>query len=190
MARLSALNPTAQLYERHDKSFKFHNLFDTSLYNPISKTINVRKWLNAEAFPDDGHHHHHHDHGDDRKAKEQTRGQHQHDVSRHGQNIRSFTLILEQPIKIDTFATALEALLFTQASRLLRIKGIVNTVDRPGKPMVIHGVQHIFHDPTWLDNWPDEDHRTKLVFITDGIERTTLDEFFKSWIGSSIGQWL
>ena len=56
--------------------------------------------------------------------------------------------------------------------------------------MVIHGVQHIFHDPTWLDNWPDEDHRTKLVFITDGIERTTLDEFFKSWIGSSIGQWI
>ena len=51
MARLSELNPTAQLCERHDKSFKFHNLFDTSLYNPISKTINVRKWLNAEAFP-------------------------------------------------------------------------------------------------------------------------------------------
>ena len=192
MATLSALNPTAQLCERHDKSFKIHNLFDTSLYNPISKTINVRKWLNAEAFSVDGHHHHHHhhDHGDDRKATEQTTGQHQHDVSRHGQNIRSFTLILDQPIKIDTFATALEALLFTQASRLLRIKGIVNTVDRPGKPMVIHGVQHIFHDPTWLDNWPDEDHRTKLVFITDGIERTTLDEFFKSWIGSSIGQWL
>ncbi len=190
MARLSELNPTAQLCERHDKSFKFHNLFDTSLYNPISKTINVRKWLNAEAFPVDDHHHHHHDHVDDGKATEQTRGQHQHDVSRHGQNIRSFTLILDQPIKIDTFATALEALLFTQASRLLRIKGIVNTVDRPGKPMVIHGVQHIFHDPTWLDNWPDEDHRTKLVFITDGIERTTLDEFFKSWIGSSIGQWL
>ena len=57
MERLSALNPTAQLCERHDKSFKFHNLFDTSLYNPISKTINVRKWLNAEAFSVDGHHH-------------------------------------------------------------------------------------------------------------------------------------
>ena len=77
------------------------------------------------------------------QQQEQTKGQHQHDVSRHGQNIRSFTLILDQPIKIDTFATALEALLLTQGSRLLRLKGIVNTVDRPGKPMVIHGVQHV-----------------------------------------------
>ena len=73
---------------------------------------------------------------------------------------------------------------------MLRIKGIVNTVDRPGKPMVIRGVQHIFHDPIWLDDWPDGDHWTKLVFITDAIERATLDEFFKSWISSSVGHWL
>ena len=187
--KLSWLNPTAQIWDRHDGSFKFGNLFDTSLYDPGNKTIDVLKWLNAEVSPAEDDHHHHH-HMEDEIATEQNGGHHQHDVTRHGQNIRSFTLVLDQPVKIDTFATALEALLFTQASRLLRIKGIVNTVDRPGKPMVIHGVQHIFHDPIWLDDWPDGDHRTKLVFITDGIERATLDEFFKSWISSSVGHWL
>ena len=189
--KLSRLNPTAQIWDRHDGSLKFGNLFDTSLYDPGTKTIDVSKWLNAEAFPAEGdHHHHHHHYAEDGVATDQYVGQHQHDVTRHGQSIRSFTLVLDQPVKLDTFATALEALLFTQASRLLRIKGIVNTVDRPGKPMVIHGVQHIFHDPIWLDDWPDGDHRTKLVFITDGIERATLDEFFKSWISSSVGHWL
>ena len=194
-AKLSRINPTAQIWDRHNDSLKFGNLFDTSLYDPDTKTIDVLKWLNAQVSPADNHHHHHHhnhhhEYEDNGKALEQTSGQHQHDLTRHGQNIRSFTLVFDQPIKIDTFATALEALLFTQASRLLRIKGIVNTVDRPRKPMVIHGVQHIFHDPVWLDNWPDEDHRTKLVFITDGIERASLDEFFKSWISSSAGHWL
>ena len=188
--KLSRLNPTAQIWDRHDGSLKFGNLFDTSLYDPGTKTIDVSKWLNAEAFPAEGDHRHHHHYAEDGVATDQNVGQHQHDVTRHGQSIRSFTLVFNQPVKIDTFATALEALLFTQASRLLRIKGIVNTVDRPGKPMVIHGVQHIFHDPIWLDDWPDGDHRTKLVFITDGIERATLDEFFKSWISSSVGHWL
>ena len=36
-------------------------------------------------------------------------------------------------------------------------------------PLAIHCVQHVFHDPVWLDEWPDEDHQTKLVFITKGI---------------------
>ena len=189
-AKLSRINPTAQIWDRHNDSLKFGNLFDTSLYDPGTKTMDVLKWLNAEILPTEEDDQHHHHFAEDGVVTEQKGGQHQHDVTRHGQNIRSFSLVLNQPLKIDTFATALEALLFTQASRLLRIKGIVNTVDRPGKPMVIHGVQHIFHDPIWLDDWPDGDHRTKLVFITDGIERATLDEFFKSWISSSVGHWL
>ena len=188
-AKLSRINPTAQIWDRHNDSLKLGNLFDTSLYDPGTKTIDVLKWLNAVVLPTEHDHYYHHS-AEDGVAIEQNGGQHQHDLTRHGQNIRSFTLVLDQPVKIDTFATALEALLFTQASRLLRIKGIVNTVDRPGRPMVIHGVQHIFHDPIWLEDWPDGDHRTKLVFITDGIERATLDEFFTSWISSSVGHWL
>ena len=69
--------------------------------------------------------------------------------------------------------------MFTQASRLLRIKGVVNTVDRPGKPMVIHGVQHIFHPVEWLKEWPDEDKSTRMVFITRDIKKTVIEEFFK-----------
>ena len=110
-------------------------------------------------------------------------------MTRHGSDIRSFTLTFDEPVTIEAFASSLEALSLTQGASILRIKGIVNTLDRPGIPLVIHGVQHVFHDPVWLDEWPDEDHQTKLVFITKGIERETLDMFFKAWISSSKGSW-
>ena len=171
-ARLSALNPTAVILDRHDAEFDYNHLFDTSLFDPDTKSINVRSWLNAEESG--GHHTHDHDH---------------QDVTRHGSDIRSFTLTFEEPVTIEAFASSLEALSLTQGASILRIKGIVNTIDRPGMPLVIHGVQHVFHDPVWLDEWPDEDHQSKLVFITKGIERETLDMFFKAWISSSKGSW-
>lgn len=184
--KLRALNPGAPVFDRHDPSLNLNRLFDTSLYNPKTKTMDVRNWLNAEAELDDSDHHHdhgHHDHG------HHHHGQDPHDVTRHGTDIRSFTLTFDEPVQIETFGSALEALTLTQGANLLRLKGIVNTVDRPGKPLVIHGVQHVFHDPVWLDAWPDADERTRLVFITHGIERKTLDDFFKAWISSAQGDW-
>ena len=170
---LSALNPTAIVLDRHNAEFDYNRLFDTPLFNPDTKTIDVRSWLNAEVVGDHQNHSHHHN----------------HDVNRHGSDIRAFTLTFDEPVTIEAFASSLEALSLTQGESILRIKGIVNTLDRPGVPLVIHGVQHVFHDPVWLDEWPDEDHQTKLVFITKGIERETLDMFFKAWISSSKGSW-
>ena len=169
-ARLSALNPTAIVLDRHNPAFDYNRLFDTSLFDPDTKSINVRSWLKAEESSD----HNTHDH---------------HDVTRHGSDIRSFTLTFDEPVTIEAFASSLEALSLTQGASILRIKGIVNTLDRPGIPLIIHGVQHVFHDPVWLDEWPDQDRQTKLVFITKGIERETLDMFFKAWMSSSKGSW-
>ena len=47
--------------------------------------------------------------------------------------------------------------------------------------MVIHGVQHIFHPPVRLDAWPDDDRRSRLVFITKDIERQELDKLFTAF---------
>lgn len=55
------------------------------------------------------------------------------------------------------------------------MKGIVNIAERPGRPMVIYGVQQIFHPLVVLDAWPDEDHRTRIVFIIRNIEQSALD---------------
>jgi len=60
-----------------------------------------------------------------------------------------------------------------QGPDLLRVKGLVNVADRAG-PLVIQGVQHIFHPPVELDAWPGDDRRTRIVFITRGLEEAAL----------------
>ena len=59
---------------------------------------------------------------------------------------------------------------------LLRVKGLVNVAEEPGRPAVIQGAQHLLHTMTWLDRWPDADQRTRVVFITQGIQRESLKE--------------
>ena len=65
----------------------------------------------------------------------------------------------------------LEALAEHCGARLLRVKGLVHIEEMPGRPAVIHGVQHVFSPPEFLDRWPSADHSTRLVFITQGVPR-------------------
>ena len=65
---------------------------------------------------------------------------------------------------------------------MLRMKGIVNVEDRDA-PAVIHGVQHIFHPVQWLDKWPDDDRRTRLVFITKNIPKENIEGLFDALMG-------
>ena len=60
----------------------------------------------------------------------------------------------------------LELLRSTHGPKLLRLKGIVKLAEMPDTPVVVHGVQHVFHPTARLERWPDDDHRTRLVFIT------------------------
>ena len=150
----------------------------------------MRKWLGSEAEGLEHNHHHHghefygHNHEHNKKESGE---EHAHDVTRHGTNIRSFTLTFEEPLEIEPLASALEVLTLTHGANLLRLKGIVNTTERPGMPLIIHGVQHLFHTPVWLDEWPDENQQSRLVFITSGIERKTLEVYFESWISAYNG---
>ena len=58
---------------------------------------------------------------------------------------------------------------------LLRLKGLVDVRESPGRPAVIHGVQHVFHPPAWLDAWPDGDCTTRIVVIARGLEPLWLE---------------
>jgi G3E family GTPase len=159
--RLYALNPAAPIIPVVNGAADPANLFDIGLYNPATKSLDVQRWLNAEAIE-----HHHHDHGDG--------------LSRHDESIRSFVFTLDHPIAQTALNRWLEMLVAVQGPDLLRVKGIVNIADRTG-PLVIQGVQHIFHPPVALTAWPSEDRRTRIVFITRGLDeraiRNTLSLF-------------
>jgi G3E family GTPase len=47
--------------------------------------------------------------------------------------------------------------------------------------MVIHGVQHMFHPPALFDAWPDDDRRSRLVFITRGLDRALFEDSLRAF---------
>jgi G3E family GTPase len=79
-----------------------------------------------------------------------------------------------------TLTLLLEVLAEHCGRDLLRLKGIVNVAECPDRPAVLHGVQHVFHPPTWLEAWPSEDRRSRLVFIVRDIPRTWIESLLKA----------
>lgn len=168
---LRRLNPGAAIFDRNDSAFDLKLLFGSNRYDPAGKGSEVAGWLKAEAYRAGEAESHAHDHGHG----------HEHDVNRHGEEIQAFALIFDAPLERMAFTFALKFLVANQGSDLLRVKGIVAFKDAPDRPVVLHGVQHIYHDPRVLTSWPDEDRRSKLVFITRGISRATVEAFFAAW---------
>jgi G3E family GTPase len=87
----------------------------------------------------------------------------------HDPRIASWCLLRERPLHALTLALFLEGLMEHCGDRLLRVKGLIGVVERPEGPAVLHGVQHVFHPPQWLDRWPSADRRTRIVFIGEAI---------------------
>ena len=46
------------------------------------------------------------------------------------------------------------------------------------RPVVVHVVQHVAHPPVELEDWPDDDHGSRLVFVTCGLARETVARLF------------
>ncbi|HSV81385.1 MAG TPA: GTP-binding protein [Ramlibacter sp.] len=94
----------------------------------------------------------------------------------HSDGITSFTIVRDEPLPREGFAAWLDMLTAMRGDDLLRVKGIVCLAEQPDQPLVIHGVQHLFHPPVSLPAWPGPDRRTRIVFITRGIDAQSLDE--------------
>lgn len=101
----------------------------------------------------------------------------------HTHGIDSFTVILGGEITRLDFAKALGALAGAHGSDLLRVKGIVAFADRPGitgggQPALVQAAQHTMFAPEWLDDWPDDDRRSRLVFVVSEIPRADVLAYF------------
>jgi len=177
--RLAAINPGAPVVVAVQGEADPKDLFEAGLYDPATKTADVRRWLNEEAFAAKrdlhSHDHHDHDHGHDHGHDHHGHNHaHAHDVNRHDDRIRAHCLVIDEPLEWDVVASWLGSLAQSRGPDLLRMKGIVNVAGED-QPVVVHGVQHLFHPPARLPQWPDADRRTKLVFITRDIARADIE---------------
>jgi G3E family GTPase len=161
IARIKKLAPGARMLTTHRGEATAPRLFNTGLYNPETKSLDVKSWLNAEAHSHWRRHH--------------------HDVSRHGSRIRSFSFSEERAISPQGLEMFIELLQSFHGANMLRMKGIVKVADRPENPVVLHGVQHVFHPPARLEGWPDGDERTRLVFILKDTEPRLIEDLFRAF---------
>ena len=167
---LRDLNPAAPQIIAIDGAIEPDSLFDAGLYNRKTKSLDVQNWLKAEAYAEP-HDHHHHDHDHQDVGHDHV---HDHnDVNRHDAHIKAVCLMIDEPILSDALNTWLETLIVFRGEDFLRIKGIFNVVECDG-PVIVHGVQHIFHPAVSLEEWPSEDRRSRVVFITRDIDEVAL----------------
>jgi len=158
-ARLRELNPSAPIIDAQAPQAGYAALFECGLYNPETKTADVRRWLGEEAQHAELHHGHGHDH-------DHASHDHAHDHHRHDERIRSFTLLHDRPVPFSTIEMFLDLLGSAHGDKLLRMKGIIEIAEDPSRPLVVHGVQSLLHPPVRLPSWPDDVRGTRLVLIT------------------------
>jgi G3E family GTPase len=178
--RLAAINPAAPVIVAVRGEVDPALLFDAGLYNPATKTADVRRWLAEEAYAanevHDHAHGHDHDHGHDHGHDHDHSHEHaHHDVNRHDDRIRAHCLTVDEPMEWDVVASWLGSLAQSRGADLLRMKGLVNVAGED-QPVVVHGVQHLFHPPARLPAWPDADRRSRFVFITRDVPRADLEK--------------
>lgn len=175
--RLDALNPGAPKVFAVMGEIDPDELFDTGLYDPKSKTVDVQRWLRDEAYQDNAHahHDHDHDHGHSHDHGNDHGHHHSHDVNRHDASIAAFCVTRDEPIDWEAFVAWVRILIGQHGEKLLRIKGILNIAGRD-RPIAVHGVQHMFHDPAELAEWPDDDRRSRIVFITRDLDRSVIED--------------
>jgi G3E family GTPase len=97
----------------------------------------------------------------------------------HSSGIESFCLWFDRPFTWASFETCMTVLTSLRGPDLLRVKGLVNIEGEAG-PVVVQGVQHIFHPPARLPAWNDGDRRSRLVFITRRLDRATIENLFRA----------
>lgn len=155
---LTRINPGAQLLEVTRGAIAPERLFGAALEGPAAQGEQVERWLNEKAYAQVG-----------RTARH---GSNNRNANRHSAGIRAFAVRHEGPVTGPGLATWLDLLAALKGANLLRVKGIVNV---EGRPVAVHAVQSVIHEPVALDAWPSPDHGTRIVFITRDMARAEIE---------------
>lgn len=182
--RLAILNPAALQFLAVNGQVDGPTVFSANLFSLDQKTPDVVRWLSAEAYAGNPSSRYEFvPHGAAQAFHSLNRSiAKQPDINRHDDHILSYCFTFDEPIDPELFEDWLNLLLTVKGADILRIKGVVNMKNRAG-PIVIHGVQHIFHPPVELIGWPSDDRRTRIVFITRNVPRSVIEDTFSALTG-------
>jgi G3E family GTPase len=150
--RLAQLNGAAELMQAVTGELDITALLGGDAYVPGHREAEVARWFASNNNDPDLHRHSH-----------------------HHQDIHGFCIKIEEALDWTAFGVWLTLLLHSHGDKVLRVKGLLN-VAGVAAPVVINGVQHLVHPPTHLSHWPDDDHRSRIVFIVQGLAQATIED--------------
>ena len=147
---LRALNSSAEIIEAAHGCIDPRRLFDRSLFQPDDRADNISRWLAAV--------HAHYD---------------------HAAHYMSHLICREEPLSLAGTGVFLNRVVNEMADNVLRIKGLVGFREKKGRPALIHAVQNKFYPLEWLEDWPDDERSSRMVFIGRDLDSDRIDELFE-----------
>jgi G3E family GTPase len=160
-ARIRAMNPYARIVRTERCAVPLSEVLGQDAFS-------LERVLEQEPHflePDDHHDHDHHD-------------GHAHAHKRYGdEEIESVALKADRPLDPQRFMSWFQGLLAEKGQDILRTKGILDLAGEDGR-YVVHGI-HMFMEGDLLGPWkPDEERRSRLVFIGRDLDRAALEAGF------------
>lgn len=165
--RLATLNPAADLLTVTQGEVDPALVQNLGLWNADTRAMEVARWLKPQRY---------------RPASAGPLGRAAPEL--HDARIQSFSVMLDTPLDRYGLHSALSMLTSFRAENLLRFKAIVNLADE-SRPVVLHGVQHVLYPEVMLDEWPDDDHRSRFVFIVRDMEPEFVARLLADFTGAA-----
>jgi len=145
-SQLRALNHSAHIIESAEIGADLHRLVTDDIYDAEGKFREAGRWTADEM----------------------------HGAHAHAAGVESFAVIFNHPLDWTAFGIWASMLLHRHGADVLRVKGLLNVAGVP-TPVLINGVQHVVHPPSHLEKWPDDDRRSRLIFIVRGLQRPRIE---------------
>ncbi|MHB8825553.1 MAG: CobW family GTP-binding protein, partial [Thiobacillus sp.] len=166
--RLAALNPAADIVTVTHGELDPAAIQNLGLWNAETRSLEVARWLKPQRY---------------QPARAGTLGG-KPQTALHDSRIQAFSVVLDAPLDRYGLQSALSMLTSFRAENLLRFKAIVNLQDED-LPVVLHGVQHVLYPEVKLDAWPDDDDRSRFVFIVRDLDPAFVAKLLADFSGAA-----
>ncbi|MFO7541729.1 MAG: GTP-binding protein [Thiobacillus sp.] len=168
--RLVALNPAADIMLVTHGELDPAAVQNLGLWDAETRTLQATRWLKLPRYPS----------ASARMPGAKPRAQ------LHDSGIQAFSVVLDAPLDRFGLQSALNMLTSFRAENLLRFKALVN-LEGEDHPVVLHAVQHVLYPEVTLDAWPDDDRRSRFVFIVRDLDPAWVAKLLADFTSASRG---
>jgi G3E family GTPase len=172
--RLATLNPAADIIDVTHGELDPAAIQNLGLWNAETRSLQTGRWLRHQRYQPVSNAPHGMASPLTGKAA----------PALHDTRIQAFSVVLDTPLDRYGLQSALGMLTSFRAENLLRFKALVNLAGED-QPIVLHGVQHVLYPEVKLDAWPDDDHRSRFVFIVRDLEPEFVARLLNDFSGAA-----